>query len=344
MDISQSNWNETDANNNTAPPDGFPFGMPPSGENTGARAIMGAVKRWWNRMKPTATDGSGTSTAYTLTYAVAPAGYVDGETYLVRFDKACGNAPTLNVMSLGAIALCKFVGGAWVPLAAGDISAAQVVRFYYDQTSGSFWSLYPLGTAAQFNVGTGPNNVVQLDINGQMPSGLGWSTGDVKSTYRTTADAGWVMMNDGSIGDASSSATTRANADTSALFTLLWTNLANAQAPVSGDRGVSAAADFAAHKTITLPLALGRALAVAGAGSGLTSRALGSTVGEETHTLTKAEIPPPDGDGGYWNSDTPTTTFAAQPGPPLGITSTGYGGGAHNNMQPSTFLNVMIKL
>ncbi len=119
----------------------------------------------------------------------------------------------------------------------------------------------------------------------------GFSTGDVKLTFKSTADSGWVMMNDGTIGNASSGATTRANADTEALFTVLWNNITNTWAAVSGGRGASAAADFAASKTLALPKALGRALAVAGSGSGLTARSLGQTAGAETHTLATSEIP-----------------------------------------------------
>ena len=90
------------------------------------------------------------------------------------------------------------------------------------------------------------------------------STGDVKLTLKTSADSGWVLMDDGTIGSASSGATTRANADTEDLFTLLWTNVTDSWAPVSGGRGASAAADFAVNKTITLPRVLGRALGIAG--------------------------------------------------------------------------------
>lgn len=95
----------------------------------------------------------------------------------------------------------------------------------------------------------------------------GFTTGDVKLTLKTAADTSWVLMNDGTIGDASSGATTRANADTSALFTLLWTNVVDQWAPVSTGRGGSASADFAAHKTIALPKTLGRALAGYGVGT-----------------------------------------------------------------------------
>lgn len=121
-----------------------------------------------------------------------------------------------------------------------------------------------------------------------------WSTGDVKLTLKTVADDGWVLMNDGTIGSALSGAT-NADDDTEALFTLLYTNIAalvvqnSAGTPVS--RGVSAAADWAANRRLVLPAVLGRALAAAGAGSGLTSRTLGSTVGEESHTLLTAELP-----------------------------------------------------
>lgn len=124
-----------------------------------------------------------------------------------------------------------------------------------------------------------------------IPTVAPFTTGDVKLTYKTAADAGWVMMNDGTIGNAVSGGTTRANADTVYLFTLLWNNTADAQCAVSGGRGASAAADFAANKTIALPKALGRALASAGAGAGLTSRVLALASGTETKTIGTTNLP-----------------------------------------------------
>lgn len=213
--------------------------------------------------------------------------------------------------------------------------------------------------------------------------GSAWSTGDVKVSLKTTADTGWVLMNDGTIGNALSGASTRANADTEALFTLLWTNTADAQCAVSTGRGASAAADFAANKTIALPKTLGRALAVYGAGFGLTSRALALATGTETHALSTAELAlhshaagtlagdsggahthTVTGDGTTDVRDTPGTAGGFAAGASGGIvratatansngahthtisgsTANTGSGTAHNNMQPTAFLNVMIKL
>ena len=202
-----------------------------------------------------------------------------------------------------------------------------------------------------------------------------FNTGDVKITLKTTADSGWVLMDDKTIGNAASGATGRANADTVDLFTLLWNNTNNTDCPVTGlgspiaDRGASAAADFAANKMIALPKALGRALATYGSGSGLTARTLGQTTGVETHPLTTAELATHSHgvtDAGHvhnhisiWQSPTSSTSgyvmwgdSAGQSGQQqtadnntTGISINNNGSGtAHQNMQPTLFLNTMIKL
>jgi len=176
-----------------------------------------------------------------------------------------------------------------------------------------------------------------------------FTTGDVKMTIKTVADSGWVLMNDGTIGNASSGGTTRANADTSALFQLLWNNTLDADCTVSGGRGGSAASDFAANKTISLPKALGRALACYGSGSGLTSRAMAKILGAETHILSTAEMP------AHSHTISPDNLWRSSGGPhnpsgsggsvPTTVTAGTTGGSeSHNNMQPTVFLNIMIKL
>lgn len=132
-DIAATNWSETDDNNNTAAPDGFPEGMAPSGVNNGARAVMGAVKRFWNKINAVKTTG-GTTSAYTLTFDVAPAAYADGEIIAFVVNAANAAAATLNVNALGAIPLRLFAGS----LLAGALQANQIVRARYNSSAGAF--------------------------------------------------------------------------------------------------------------------------------------------------------------------------------------------------------------
>lgn len=104
--------------------------------------------------------------------------------------------------------------------------------------------------------------------------------------------------------------------------------------------------------TFNVPDMRGRAAVGAGAGAGLTARRLGATMGSESHALTIAEMPPHDHQvrrtlrtdltgGGAQAAvrgvpgDSPDATASS-------ATSTG-GGGAHNNVQPSTALNWFVK-
>lgn len=186
-------------------------------------------------------------------------------------------------------------------------------------------------------------------------------TGDIKQGYNNTVSNafGWVKMNDGTIGSASSAATARANIDTFPLYKLLWENVsqpsANAWCSVVGGLGGNAVADFTANKPLTLAAVLGRALAGSGTGSGLTARALGEFLGEENHVLTVPELAQHSHGAtttfvtatiggltnrpGYTNTsnstiDYPCTTIIADTG----------SNAAHNTMQPTTFMNVYIKL
>lgn len=112
----------------------------------------------------------------------------------------------------------------------------------------------------------------------------GYKSGDIKFGFEASSPSGWLLMAGGTIGNASSGATVRANADTETLFIYLWTNLANSEAAVSSGRGVSAAADYAANKTITLPdMRQKFPLIKAASGTGAT---MGSTGGSIDHNHT----------------------------------------------------------
>ena len=176
-------------------------------------------------------------------------------------------------------------------------------------------------------------------------------TGDIKTSMLSSAPNGWVAMNDGSIGNVGSGATTRPNKDTFQLYKTIWDGVLDAWAPVSTGRGATAVADFVAGKTLTLPRSLGRALAGAGTGAGLTPRALGEYLGEETHTLSIAEMPSHNHPGstvnlGIGNQGTNPTGFvtSASLGPTAVTVAAEGGGGPHNIMQPTGFMNVFIKL
>lgn len=79
------------------------------------------------------------------------------------------------------------------------------------------------------------------------------ATGMIHAEIIDTARTGYVRLNGRGIGNAASAATERADADTVALFTYLWFNVADTICPVSGGRGATAALDYAASKVLTLP-------------------------------------------------------------------------------------------
>ncbi len=114
-------------------------------------------------------------------------------------------------------------------------------------------------------------------------------TGDVKTSFNN-AQPGWVVMQNGSIGNASSGATARANADTQDLFILLWNRVPNAYAPVPAGRGASALADFNANKTLVLTPATGRVLCNIGSAGGLPQFTLGQYLGDYVHWQEEAEV------------------------------------------------------
>jgi hypothetical protein len=128
------------------------------------------------------------------------------------------------------------------------------------------------------------------------------ATGDFKDVYNTGVLTGFVRCNGRTIGSATSGATERANADTSALFSFLWN--ADPNLAVSGGRGASSVVDFAANKTLTLPDCRGRVLAGIdtmgnAAANRLTSTyfigdstTLGVSGGFESRTLLTANLPP----------------------------------------------------
>lgn len=185
----------------------------------------------------------------------------------------------------------------------------------------------------------------------------GFTTGDVKITFKTS-QIGWVRMDDGSIGSALSGATTRANEDTKDLFILLYLSISDSWALVSGGRSgtteLDAINDFNANKTLTLPRSLGRVLGNYGNGTGLTNKEFGSYGGLEFVALTVKELPIhyhqyyrspiyiADQDSGIDNMrniESLQNSLNANDG--VGNFANN---DPHPNIQPSIFMNFLIKL
>jgi microcystin-dependent protein len=127
-------------------------------------------------------------------------------------------------------------------------------------------------------------------------------TGWMQAIYGTGVVAGFVRANGRTIGNATSSGTERANADTLALFTFLYN--VDPNLVVSGGRGASPAADYAANKNIALPDWRGRTLAflddmgntaagrLTAAGFGVAATVLGAaSTPTESKTILTANLP-----------------------------------------------------
>lgn len=131
-----------------------------------------------------------------------------------------------------------------------------------------------------------------------------FSTGDAKWRLEQSTITGWVRVNGRTIGNASSGASERANADTQALFIYIYNTFTDAICPVPGGRGANALADFNANKQITLLDARGRAIfglddmgnAALGAFTGVTfakgnATTGGSSGGNNEATLVTSNLP-----------------------------------------------------
>lgn len=209
-----------------------------------------------------------------------------------------------------------------------------------------------------------------------------FETGDLKYTYRTAASPGWVLMLGGSgtppntIGNAASSATLRANADTFELYKIIYAGCSDAIAPVSGGRTGNSTNDFNSGKTIQIPNPVGRSPIGAGAATAVTAtRVLGTPYGVDTQAIVLANLPPytPVGTlalnagtlAGIYNGGTPIVSgagagvggggsFGVNGG--TGVTITGSPAGTFNGtpqggtstpmniLHSSIALNVMVKL
>ena len=213
---------------------------------------------------------------------------------------------------------------------------------------------------------------VTISLGGGSGGGTIAPTGTVWLTIASSPPSGWLMFDDGTFGSASSGSSNSNSVANQALFNILFAApFTDATAPMLTSTGSAttraaqgtAAAAWAANCRMSLPKTLGRALAIAGSGSGLTARTMGQTVGTETDTLATANLPPytPAGSvtstvnqsvtgnsnqlagngsfsSAFINSAIVPTVTSTFTGTAQGGTSTPF-----SNMQPTSFLNAFVK-
>lgn len=295
---------------------------------------------------------TGSATAYAITLTPAITVLNDGQLCYFRAANAnTSTTPTFAPNGLTAHTITKLGGTA---LALGDIQALQecVLRYNFANTR---WELL------------NPSNVTTNQ-------GIA-TTGAVMMTLATSPPTGWLIFDDGTFGSATSGSSNSNSALNQALFTIMFNNVSDTNAPLFTSTGSgttrsgqgTAAAAWAANCRMSLPKTLGRALSVAGAGSGLTSRALAATVGAETNALSSTNQLPQftpsgsvsstfTGTGAVYTSGAGSPGVAVQVGgqgtaPPTGNVSSTFTGNAIGSaspssfsvMQPASFFNIMVK-
>lgn len=218
------------------------------------------------------TIATGSSDAIAAAYTPAITALVDGQFCFVRaIAENATTTPTFAPNGLPQHTITKFGGS---PLTVGDIP-------------GNFYEL-----CLRFNLAN-----LRWELLNPAPSvanGVITPTGAVVDYIGATAPNGYILAIGASIGDALSAATERANADTADLFVLIWNsaNVVSGEGQVqdsSGNnvaRGISAVADFAAHRRILTPDYSDR---TSRGKSGSTVR--GEVGGSDTATIDQANLP-----------------------------------------------------
>lgn len=120
-------WNVVAANNNSAPPNGWPEQMNYSEVNNSAREGMSAHARHYADMNGT-LNSTGSSSSYALASNRTLSGYASGLAFKFQANHGNTGAATLNVNGLGAKSIRRPDGS---DLSSGDIGANQYCDVFY---------------------------------------------------------------------------------------------------------------------------------------------------------------------------------------------------------------------
>lgn len=163
VDIVDSKWSETDAQNNSVAPNGWQTGYLANTIAPTGRQMMAATKRFYNRINAIYTT-TGTATALVLTFTQAPAAYSKGERIAFFPNVTNTGAITLNINGLGAKSIVKSDGTA---LTAGDVASGQFTEIVYD---GSAFRIIS-GAGVKYTGAVSATSVTATTVTGTTVSG-----------------------------------------------------------------------------------------------------------------------------------------------------------------------------
>lgn len=258
-EMSNATWSESDSSNNSASPNGWtPGSMLPNQVEPTAQAMMGALKRWWDRDNPVVTT-AGTAPHYTYTpnNASFPAAYVQGEKFCAKADKASAGGDDFNVSGLGAKPLYALSQLGAQAILANEIEANALFCAVYDgalnSSGGGFWLLTNPQRPAKvvLSAVTASNSA---NVQFQLPAGFGFYEIDFFNAVPAVLSNGFQLQISSNacaamIGTASYETTTAVNAQGS-----ITGGFAAASA-VTLTSGISQAADAAAGHIAIYPVA-----------------------------------------------------------------------------------------
>lgn len=345
-------WSTSAASNNATPPYGAPEGSTFVNQLTDIlRQIMAEVRAWWE--SPGWIDFGHTPT------------YSSSTIFTVT-----GNQTAIYEVGRRVRAINSTLTTIYGTITASAYSASTSVTVAWD--SGSLDNTVAevaVGAAGIANTWLSFTSLSGALSRPQLPAEAIFQTGMMQPFMGTTAPTGWILWF-GTIGSAASGASNRANADTSALYTAIWNSFANTEAAVTGGRGVSAAADFAANKPIAIPDGRGCVVAVldnlggtaasriTSSNSGLDGTKIGARGGDErmhqhTHGITdpghnhtvaaNTSRQATAGSQTYATNDLSNTTMGTSL-TATGITINNFGSGSSQNVQPTIMLPWIVKL
>lgn len=137
-DIADVAWSERDDRNTEAVPNGWPTGAFPAYTDLVGQMMMGATKRFWNKINPI-YQTSGTGDTYVVQTEVGVDQINLYELLCVRIDRTnTTSTPTLQFGSTNPRTIVKVGASGYVPLAAGDMFAGNSHTFWYN---GAFYVL-----------------------------------------------------------------------------------------------------------------------------------------------------------------------------------------------------------